>query len=511
VSRPVPSGRAVRRWTSRTARQRAEGGLLTLLGEVYSAALSVAIVAAVAFGAAEEVGAASLTAPPPPEGALVALPLGWLAVLVALAALAALTGLVLRLGPVSLSPPQSAWWLPLPVDRRSLLRPAAARWPLLAVLTGALGGTALALALAVREPGLLAGFALLGAGTCCTAVLAAGLSQDRPARHRRLRQAADTALAAVPLLGLALAAARPAAPVPGGAVWLAAAVALLAAAALAVALDRRTERIPHAVLRHSGSVAGSAWDAVLWMDTRALGRARTERSAQPVRSRSSRLAWLARVPRRQRAAAALVSADLLLLVRQPRRAGQLLATALLPAVVAAVPGIAPVAVAAVVVHGGYLAAVATAEGARQGQVRPVLDALLPLSAAQVRRCRLVVPVAVLLAWSLLPFAVLGQRYGQVPAWLALGALAAPVWAAAAVRAAYRPLPDFSGPPIATPMGPVPSGLGTVVSQGPDVALAGSLPVLAAFLLGDVPPAVLAAQAVAAVAALTVVARPPADD
>jgi hypothetical protein len=75
VSRPVPSGRSVRRWTSRTARQRAEGGLLTLLGEVYSAALSVAIVAAVAFGAAEEVGAASLTAPPPPEGALVALPL----------------------------------------------------------------------------------------------------------------------------------------------------------------------------------------------------------------------------------------------------------------------------------------------------------------------------------------------------------------------------------------------------------------------------------------------------
>jgi hypothetical protein len=163
-----------------------------------------------------------------------------------------------------------------------------------------------------------------------------------------------------------------------------------------------------------------------------------------------------------------------------------------------------------VVAGGYLAALATAEGARQGQVRPVLDALLPLDAVQVRRCRLVVPVVLLVGWSVLPSTVLALRYGQDPAWLALGLLAAPVWAAAAVRAAYRPLPDFSGPPIATPMGPVPSGLGTVVSQGPDVALLGSLPLVAA-LLGVAPTSVLVVQAGAALAALAVAARLPTPD
>jgi hypothetical protein len=506
----APSGRAVRRWTARTAARRAEGGLLTLLSEVYSAVVSVAIVAALLFGVAEEFGAASLLSPPPPEGALVVLPLGWVAVLLAGATLAALLGLVLRLGPVSLSPPQSAWWLPLPADRRTLLRPAAARWPLLAALVGALGGTALALALAVEQPARLAAFAGLGAGTAASTALLASLCQDRPATHQRLRRLADAALGAVPLLGLLLAVARPGAPVPGAAVLPAAAVALVTAVGLAVALDRRTDRVPHAVLRQRGVVAGSALDAVLWLDSRALGRALTERSAPPVRARSSRLGWLARVPPRWRPAAALISADALLLLREPRRLGQLAATALLPALAAAVPGVSPLVLAAVVVGGGYLAALATAEGARQGQVRPVLDALLPLAAVQVRRCRLVVPVVLLVGWSVLPCTVLALQYGQDPAWLALGGLAAPVWAAAAVRAAYRPLPDFSGPPIATPMGPVPSGLGTVVSQGPDVALLGSLPLVAA-LLGVAPTSALVVQAVAAVAALAVAARLPAPE
>jgi hypothetical protein len=485
--------------------------VLTLLGEVYSAAVSVAIVAAMGFGTAEEFGAASLAAPPPPEGALVVLPLGWVAVLLAGAGFSTLLGLVLRLGPVSLSPPQSAWWLSLPVDRRTLLRPAAARWPLLAALVGAIGGLMLALALAATDPAVQAGLTVLGAAAAGAAVLVAGLSQGRPALHRRLRLGADAALVAVPLLGLALAATRPGAPGAGPAVVPCAGLAVLAAVGLAVALDRRTDRIAHDVLRQRGRVTESAWDAVLWLDTRALGRALSERAATPVRARSSRLGWLGRTPVRHRATAALLSSDLLLLAREARRAGQLVATALLPALVAAVPGVAPPAVAAAVVVSGYLGAVATAEGARQAHVRPVLDALLPLSADQVRRRRLVVPVAVLVAWSLLPFAVLSQRYGQDPAWLALGALAAPVWAAAAVRAAYRPLPDFSGPPIATPMGPVPSGLGSVVSKGPDVALFGSLPVVGAFLLGEVPPTLLAGQAVLAVAVLALVARPPDPD
>ncbi|WP_226925523.1 DUF6297 family protein, partial [Georgenia thermotolerans] len=133
------TGRAVRRWTRRRAGGRAAGSVTDLLVDVYTAAFAVVMTVAIALTAATHLGA-ELAAAPPTVSAGVALAPGWLAVLAALAALAGLAGLAARLGPVALSGPQARWWLPLPVDRRSLLRPAAARWPLLAVAPGALLG-----------------------------------------------------------------------------------------------------------------------------------------------------------------------------------------------------------------------------------------------------------------------------------------------------------------------------------------------------------------------------------
>ena len=109
-------------------------------------------------------------------------------------------------------------------------------------------------------------------------------------------------------------------------------------------------------------------------------------------------------------------------------------------------------------------------------------------------------------WSLGVFSLLTWRYGG-PDWLALGLLTSPVWAAGAVRAAYRPLPDFSGPLIHTPMGAFPPGMTTVFREGPDVVALGTIPVLVALLTGAVTPALLGAQAVLAAVVVAVVARP----
>ncbi|WP_344382895.1 DUF6297 family protein, partial [Georgenia ruanii] len=282
-------------------------------------------------------------------------------------------------------------------------------------------------------------------------------------------------------------------------------VALAVAAALS--LDARLGRLRDAVVRERGAAAGEALGALLALDTRALGRALGQAAAPAARARSSPMRWLVRVPVRRRAAAALVTADALLLARSPRHLVQLLAAACLPLLALAVPQPVPVVTIVLLVVGAYVAALATADGARQAHVAPALDALLPLAQKHVRLLRLAVPTGVLVAWSLVVFAALGWRYGDAGSWLVLGVLGAPVWAAAVVRAAYRPLPDFSGPLVHTPMGALPPGMTSVVAKGPDIASLGAIPVLVALLLGAVPPALLAAQAVLAVIAVAVAARP----
>ncbi|WP_448631613.1 DUF6297 family protein [Cellulomonas soli] len=152
---------------------------------------------------------------------------------------------------------------------------------------------------------------------------------------------------------------------------------------------------------------------------------------------------------------------------------------------------------------GAVAQSATAEGARRAEMAPALDRLLPLSARTVRRLRMVVPAGAMLLWSLVVFAAVGGWAGHVTQWLALGVAGTPVWAAAAVRAAYRPAPDWGAPLVSTPMGALPSGVGSVIARGPDVVVLGLLPVWIALLLGTVTPVLLGVQAVCSLIAVLV--------
>jgi hypothetical protein len=157
---------------------------------------------------------------------------------------------------------------------------------------------------------------------------------------------------------------------------------------------------------------------------------------------------------------------------------------------------------------GYVATLATAEGARRAEMAPVVDRLLPIGARRVRWLRMVVPGGAMAVWSVPAFAPLVLLGADVTGWVALGLLASPVWAGAAVRSAYRPAPDWGGPLVSTPAGALPLGAAAVLSRGPDVVVLGLVPVLVAVALGTVVPGMLVAQAVTSAIVVAVCAHVP---
>lgn len=492
-----PSGRSIRRYTAAAANQRSGASIGQLLNDVYYAAISMAIGIGMALGIA---GTLREALPKPPAGGVDAgLSLPSLVTVMVVGLAGILLSLAGRLGPVGAGGAEAAWWLPLPVDRRGLLRPASRRLPLLAAAAGAvvvaLFDTGL---LAADDPARVVRAALGAALGAAVVVLAAGVGQTLLATRRATALVGDLVLAAAPLLALAGALAGWTLDVlPVAPAWLLGVLAVVAAL-LAWTLDRRLDRIPTRSLRESGSVANHAVGAVVSLDSRELGRALTDGAARTRRHRSVRFRGVSGAP------AALVVADVMVLLRSTRHLVQIAVAALVPVLVALVPQLAgPVGFLIAVLLGGYVAMTATGEGARRAEMAPVLDRLLPLPAGQVRRWRMVVPGVVMLLWSTVTFGAVGVWAGDLPTWLALGIASVPVWAGAAIRSAYRPAPDWAGPLVSTPMGALPTGVASVLSRGPDVVILGMIPVAIAILLGSVLPVLLMVQMVLSVIVVAV--------
>jgi hypothetical protein len=113
---------------------------------------------------------------------------------------------------------------------------------------------------------------------------------------------------------------------------------------------------------------------------------------------------------------------------------------------------------------------------------------------------MIVPGIAMLLWSVVAFGAVGRWEGDLVPWIALGVASAPVWAGAALRAAYRPAPNWEGPLIATPAGALPGGVAGVLARGPDVAVLGMVPVIISVVLGTVVPTLVLVQlAVSAIA------------
>ncbi len=492
----LPSARSIRRFTAAAGKARAGASLTSLLGDVYYAVISVAIGAAAAFGIAQQVRASLPPAPRVAPATSLSLPaLVGVALLATAGVLVSLAG---RLGPVGAGGAESAWWLALPVGRRGLLRPAARRLPIL----GALAGGAV---VALLDAGLLGDtprrtLLAAGAGLVVAAllVLLATVAQSVGVPRRRVALVGDVvlALSAVLAVVLALGGTQLAElPVPPGPLL---GVGVLLVAVLAWVVDGRLDSMPARSLRESGSVATQAMGAVVSLDSRELGRALTAGSSRPVRR------WVSRFHGVRGPATALVAADLAQLRRSPRHVVQLAVAALIPWLATVVPQLAnvPGVLVSVLVAGG-IASSAAGEGARAGEMNPIIDRMLPLAAKTVRRLRMVVPGAALLVWALLAFAGLGRWAGDPAPWLVLAVLGAPVWAAATVRAAYRPGPNWSKPLVSTPFGALPTGVTTVVSRGPDLVVLCLLPTWIALLLRHVTPTFLMLQLAGAAIAFAV--------
>ncbi|MCL2848996.1 MAG: DUF6297 family protein [Micrococcales bacterium] len=471
----VPRSGAIRRYTRDATKQRAGARLGSLLSDVYYSVTVLAIGVAVAAGVVQQVGQSTPTVTRAGGSDLMPTIVG-----VLIGALAAtVVSLAGRLGPVGAGGAEAAWWLGLPVDRKGLLRPTARRLPLAAAGVGAL-------VLALLDGGLLddtvaravrAG--ATGALAAATIVLVMSVAQSLGASRRVGALTGDLMLVVVPV-GLGVAAWQGLTPdklpVPS---WPVLAAVALVVVALAWLTDARLGRIRASSLRESGSVAAQAVGAMVSMDSRELGRALSDGAAPAARR------WVSRLRTARGPASALVTADLVLLRRSVRHLVQVLLAMAVPVLATVVPelsGQGPVLLAVLI--GGYVAASASAEGSRCAEMAPILDRLLPLEPTTARRARMAVPGIVMLVWAGVVFMAVGSWLGDPAGWFVIGMAGVPAWAAAAVRAAYRPAPDWGSSLVSTPFGAVPAGVGAVLARGPDIVVLGLLPTWIALVLGN---------------------------
>ncbi|MFF0292185.1 DUF6297 family protein [Kitasatospora sp. NPDC004614] len=380
---------------------------------------------------------------------------------------AGLLRLSLWLGPIVLPAPELGWLLPLPVDRRWLLRPqlsaALAAAGAAGAVLGALGG---AVAASGGRPnplgiGLAMGVGLLLAW-CAAAV--GVLAEGSPAWARTVR-AGSVALALAGLAQLgALAAGRHqlttgllAASGPWGwAGWalggfrpthLLAVVTLAAATALALAAaDRSLATLPTTDLALRSHALGRARTGLLLLDFRqialvAQAAARARRTGPgrlrlPMpRTRLLILPWrdataLLRRPWRLAAAAAWAAGTVLLL-----NATRLWAAPSHPSPVTAAW------LGCLLSLGPYLAAATLVEPAREETDRPARTGLLPFTPARIALSHLVVPTVLLAvlgaAAATVTAAVIQAPPVVLSAVLLLFTAGAPTAVGAALLGAYR--------------------------------------------------------------------------
>jgi len=424
------------------------------------------------------------------------------------AAYAGFLALARALGPVVLPAADASWLVTSPLPRRAVLGRTALLLLVAAVLAGAaLGLTALWLFGAPGQLGVrLAAALVLGAAAGAGGMATAVLGQQSPAADTRLQLLIGGALSVAVLAAVLGAgpARRMLAAVAEAPASLGAAVAGVASVVAAFLVRRAwaaLDRIPaHRILASSTRTARVTSAAttldpgmLTWVAEDAHWRGRALRSRP----------W-PRLVSRLGPASAPAWQEWLRVGRRPGRLAALLGAAALPAVCANATGGGLGPAAGLLLCGALTAAAMCTAGVRRDGGDPALARMLAVDGRAVMAARAVLPALLAAAWSALALGVL-QAVGELPpgAWWALGPAAAPALAAGALRMARRRPVDHSMPVIDTPGGAVPTGPLLWAFTGVDLALAGSLPALAA--LASRPASVapyLAAQAVIGAAVLT---------
>jgi hypothetical protein len=475
------TGAGVRRATRQATAARADTSWLTLGGDVLSALTVAGVVVAVfggAFSALRERIAAR------PEAPATHLPGELTALVAALLVTAGVVALLSRLGPVSATPATSAWWLPLPADRRGLLRGELVRTCWVAVVAAVV--VALPVVLAAPTAPTLPEVVVTVLAAVLLALAAVGVLVVLQARELTgwvapAAGAVATVAVVVPAVVGTLGTWGWVPTGPDLSLPVLAGVPVVLAAAALLAADRVTGRLRAGALRDRGAAVFVASASALSLDTRELGRALGTPVHPPRRTR--RWGWV------QRPGQAVVAGDLAVLARSPWRWGQLAIGTALPVLAARTDGLGgvPALVAVAVVVGWSIAAVALGEPSRSAHSAPAADRSLPLGAKEIVRARAVVPAVALVVVCAVSAGVAGLGWQ----WAALGAATAPAWAGAVVRGGYRPELDWSGPVLSSPMGAVPTSVTVTLVRGLDLGILGTVPLIIGLLLGDVPDLLLA--------------------
>ncbi|MEU8355073.1 DUF6297 family protein [Nonomuraea sp. NPDC048882] len=421
-------------------------------------------------------------------------------------------------GPVLLPASDASWLLLSPLNRRHLLGRTARALSVVALVAGVLLGVGLLAVLGAPDQLV---WRLLGALVLGVSVTAGGMALAVLGQVSQSWQVWLTGAVAA-LLVLAVVAVsgqlRTVAAIAASAPLTALAAAASGAAVLSALLVRQAwtslDRIPTRTLANASTRAGHVASATVSLDPGALTWIAEDNRWRARRLGSRRWPSLP-------APFALAWHDWRRLARTPGRLAAVAATTALPAVLAQAGG-PPPALGVAVLAGALAVASMGTSGARRDADNPALARLIGVGRRPALAARAVLPALLGGVWaataltaltlalttpstlSALPEAVpaattatgaaglsatataTGAATGTVTmagagGWWALGLLAGPALAAAALRMARRAPVDHSMPTIDTPGGSIPTGPLFWAATGPDLALLGCLPTAMALL------------------------------
>jgi hypothetical protein len=477
---------------SRTRRyKRARSSIRDLFIDAYSLTLAGGCVLMLAASlvvalrneiAGRNLGAVSLTA-----ARWQVLPAEFLWMFLTYLALAGIALTARRLGPVTVSRAEGAWWLPLPVDRRPMVLPS---FRSRLVASGAAASVAYvpfsALTAIDRSAWAHASSAATFGLGAVLAVSSAAIMQLTPASSGAHRVAIFTGLVPVAVL-----------PFLAPAVWPLV-LALIAAVILVAYVLPRLGDVSGAELLRGGAVSGHAAASIFFIDVNELRRAL---AAEP-RPVISRRGWRFYGRPTRWASAAVVRADIVAFLRlQPAPTVPLAWLAICLSVALITPALPVLLHLTVILIAGCLTTAGTGTVARRTTVITGLDSLLPVSPALVRCSRMLMPALSIAAWMGLLTSALVALGSTPPSLIFLGVIAGAGMGAGAVRAATRPATDWTTPPVETPFGPVPRDQMSSLLRGTDMTVLAMLPVLLALFLGSVHPWLILTQCIVTAAAV----------
>ena len=509
----------IRQYTFKVGLSRTEGGLLELVAEAYTFVLSGLVLLTMAgtiiVGLRNSLGVGT-------ESALVAsvvspgfhsVTLTQASATVLLTLAAALLSVEMTVGPVTMTVPQTSWWLGLPVRRRGFIQPGFLKsliWPAVA---GILVVAPLSLGTAgTTNPGNIALATLCGIGLAWLLYGIAAWCQIT-GKGKWLKTVAGTITLVAPLTlvgtalynniagSLAVTAAHvrwmeylPTSwplLVANGKLWPL--VIILAALAVLALAFRNLERITTASLKAAAAAGAYVAGSLMSMDATELSRSLGGGAAQG--TTKIRLPMIFhRGSATTRSIKTLISTHATMALRSPVTILRALVLAAIPASLAAIEFLGnAILIAVVLFFCAHFAVTSWGATARFAAGNPAADALMPLPAKTVRRVHWVVPAVGMTLWALCCFSLLLALGVGSPELLVLAVLAGPGLGAATVRAGFRPAPDWTMPAVASPSGPIPTGAIRAFLIGPDLTLIVLLPVLICLIAGGVPPVAFTAQ------------------